>query len=144
MKQFRTQSALGAKASVASFEACMAMAARGERHPALKDFVNARNGHGWTMLTALADAVSVKGVGVLLEAGANPLLTNRNGLTARAYLERFMQPQGASEGALAEDPMRADIGRILSMLVEAEKAMTPHVQCDGEAMPARRTVKLTG
>lgn len=142
MKQFRTQSALGAKASVASFEACMAMAARGERHPALKDFVNARNGHGWTMLTALADAVSVKGVGVLLESGANPLLTNRNGLTARAYLERFMQPQGTSNGALANDPMKADIACILSMLVEAELGMTQNADQDSPEESIRRSTKF--
>lgn len=153
MRHFRNQSYRSAQAMTASFEACVAMAVRGEAHPLLASFAKQRNGHGWTLLTVLADRYSPAGVKVVLAAGADPLATNKNGQTALQYIEQnppiLLEPRYSDLMALradviallmhAENLARNTVGAGLPVAKDA--SCTPNDQSMQPAQPARRPVR---
>lgn len=116
MRQFRNQSYRSAQAMTASFDACLVLAVKGEAHPLLPSFVKQRNGHGWTLLTVLADRYSPAGVKVALAAGADPLATNKNGQTALQFVEANppILPEPRYSDLMA---LRADV---IALLMHAE------------------------
>lgn len=116
MQNFRNRSIHTSRAIVASFEACVSLAIKGQSHPALAHYVSQRNAHGWTLLTMVSDRLSPQGVKIVLAAGADPLARNKNGQTARETLDA--NPLALSEpnyGALME--RRAEV---IALLMHAE------------------------
>lgn len=116
MQNFRNRSIHTSRALVASFEACVSLAVKGQAHPALAHYVSQRNAHGWTLLTMVSDRLSPQGVKIVLAAGADPLARNKNGQTARETLDA--NPLALSEpnyGDLME--RRAEV---IALLMHAE------------------------